>query len=143
MVLPFFCLRNCFPAFILDFSCHHPLDFIPLDFLIIKIPLYRVIQRGKQRMDAFLCQKCPTKNRGTLLLFLQGLLCQKPAVFLGRNPISFFEGTIEILIIILNQVIQNILTVRCLDASAAVVGCFFQRGYHMAPQEFRERKAYA
>ena len=33
MVLPFFCLRNCFPAFILDFSCHHPLDFIPLDFL--------------------------------------------------------------------------------------------------------------
>ena len=31
--MPFFCLRNCFPAFILDFSCHHPLDFIPLDFL--------------------------------------------------------------------------------------------------------------
>ena len=49
----------------------------------------------------------------------------------------------EILIIILNQVIQNIITVRCLDASAAVVGCFFQRGYHMTPQAFRERKVYA
>lgn len=39
MVLPFFCLRNCFPAFILDFSCHHPLDFIPLDFESSVTPL--------------------------------------------------------------------------------------------------------
>ena len=47
---------------------------IEISFLTIKIPLYRVIQRGKQRMDAFLCQKCPTKNGGSLLLFLQELL---------------------------------------------------------------------
>lgn len=60
-------------------------------------------------MDAFLCQKCPTKNRGTLLLFLQGLLCQKPAVFLGRNPISFFEGAIEILIIGKSDLCGNLL----------------------------------
>ena len=34
-----------------------------------------------------------------MLFFIQGLLCQKLAVFLGGNAIGFFEGTIEILII--------------------------------------------
>lgn len=97
MVLSFCCLNGAFYAVLLNFFFHHLLDFIPLDFLSIKLLIFPCnISSDKQRINkeciviSYSCTE-PCKNFYTSNIKEKATKRNSPSCFFSRHFCYFLN----------------------------------------------------